>query len=59
MVEKPDLSPWSLLQGDNVVQDNAFVRSPTSVQASAFKEFLTIKDKSGAFIRINMKLQKA
>lgn len=48
---------WALLKGDAAVEENAFVRLPNNVQASAFKQLITMRDKSGAHIPFSMKLQ--
>ena len=38
---------WSYMHGDQLVQENNFVRLPVRVQASAFKLITTVRDKSG------------
>jgi len=38
---------WSFLHGDELVQQNNFVRLPTRVQAAAFKVIASVKDQAG------------
>jgi len=36
------------MKGDDVVQENSFVRLPDRVQAAAFRILVSIKDKAGS-----------
>lgn len=45
---------WALLKGDASVQDSNFVRLPDRVQALAFKNLASIRDKSGNRVAVKL-----
>ena len=45
---------WSFMHGDQLVQENNFVRLPDRVQASAFRLITTVRDKSGKPLGISL-----
>ena len=46
---------WAFMNGDTLVQQNNFVRLTDRVQALAFKEIASIKDKSGKALNVSLK----
>lgn len=46
---------WAFMNGDTLVQQNNFVRLPDRIQAIAFKEILSVKDRSGKTLNLNLK----
>ena len=45
---------WALINGDTLVQQNNFVRLPDRIQAFAFKEITSVRDKSGKTLNVSL-----
>lgn len=46
---------WALMNGDTLVQQNNFVRLPNRIQALAFKQIASVKDKTGKTLNLSLK----
>ena len=46
---------WAFMNGDTLVQQNNFVRLPDRIQALAFKEITSVRDKSGRSLNLSLK----
>jgi len=49
---------WAFLNGDTLVQQNNFVRLPNRIQALAFKQIASVKDKAGKTLNLSLKEER-
>ncbi|MES2878717.1 MAG: phosphate ABC transporter substrate-binding protein PstS [Pseudomonadota bacterium] len=49
---------WAFMNGDTLVQQNNFVRLTDRIQALAFKEITSVRDKSGKSLNLSLKQPK-